>query len=349
MAVFNALRKGRHGISTNRGKDVTGQNRARPQTVVFSRRLPAAVEARAAETYTLRANPQDLALDAAELAERCQGAEALVVCPADRLSAATIAALPATLRIIGTFSVGTDHIDLDSVRARGWVVINTPDVLTDATADLAILLMLAAARRAGEGERLVRAGPGVWTGWAPTQLLGLQVTGKRLGILGMGRIGQAVAARARAFGMIIHYSNRRRLPPQLEQGAVFHADPDDLLSHADFFSLHCPATAETRGWLNAERIARLPDNAVVINTARGAVVSDDALIQALASGRLFAAGLDVFEGEPNLRAEYRDLPNAVLLPHLGSATIETRNAMGFKALDNLDAFFAGREPPDRVV
>jgi len=352
MAAFNAFRKGRTGIFRERGKDVTDRQTPTAHTVVLSRRLPSEVEARAARGYCLRDNPEDAPLDAAALVARSAGAEALVVCPADRIPAATIAALPDSVRILATFSVGTDHIDLAAARTRGLVVTNTPDVLTDATAEIALLLMLGAARRAVEGERLARAAKGTpeaWTGWSPTQLLGRQLTGKRLAILGMGRIGRAVAARARAFGMVIHYSNRTRLPPELEQGAVFHADAEAMLGIADILTLHCPATAETRGWLDARRIGLMPEGAIVINTARGAVVCDAALIAALASGRLFAAGLDVYEGEPDLNPGYRALPNVFLLPHLGSATIETRTAMGFRALDNLDAFFAGREPPDRVA
>ena len=318
----------------------------------MSRKLPPEVEARAERDYILRSNPEDAPLDAAALIARCSGAQALVVCPADRIPAATIAALPDSVRILASLSVGTDHIDLAAARARSLVVTNTPDVLTDATAEIALLLMLGAARRAVEGERLARAAkgtPGAWTGWTPTQLLGRQLSGKRLAILGMGRIGRAVADRARAFGLAIHYSNRSRLPPDLEQGATFHPDADEMLAFADILSLHCPATAETRSWLNARRIALMPEGAIVINTARGAIVDDGALIAALASGRLFAAGLDVYDGEPNLNPGYQTLSNVFLLPHLGSATRETRNAMGFKALDNLDAFFAGQEPPDRVV
>jgi lactate dehydrogenase-like 2-hydroxyacid dehydrogenase len=251
------------------------------------------------------------------------------------------------VRIVATYSVGVDHIDLGAASARGLVVTNTPDVLTDATADAAMLLILGAARRAGEGERLVRAGQ--WKSWTPTLLLGVQVTGKRLCILGMGRIGQAVARRARGFDMEVHYSTRRRLPPEQEQGATWHADPEEMLPLADFLSINCPLTAETRGWLDGRRIALMPDGAVVVNTARGPIVDDDALIAALRSGKLAAAGLDVFTNEPDLDPRYLDLPNAFLQPHLGSATVETRNAMGFRALDNLDAFFAGREPPDRVA
>jgi lactate dehydrogenase-like 2-hydroxyacid dehydrogenase len=264
----------------------------------------------------------------------------------DDMGTETIAALPDTVRIIATFSVGTDHIDVEAARARGIVVTNTPDVLTDATADITLLLILGAARRASEGERMIRAGE--WTGWRPTQLLGTHLGGKRLGIVGMGRIGQAVARRARAFGMSIHYSNRKRLPAEREGDAVFHPDAEEMLGVSDVLSLHFPATSETTHWLNAARIERLPPGAIVVNTARGSVVNDEALIAALKRGRLRAVGLDVFENEPNLHPGYRDLPNSFLLPHLGSATVETRNAMGFKALDNLDAFFAGTEPPNRV-
>ncbi|WP_148219278.1 2-hydroxyacid dehydrogenase [Azospirillum sp. B510] len=317
--------------------------------LLLTRHLPDAVEARAARDYRAVLNPQDQALGGREIADRAAatGADAVLCCAGDRLDAAAIAALPPRVRVLATFSVGTDHIDLEAARARGLTVTNTPDVLTDATADIALLLLLGAARRASEGERMIRAG--AWTGWTPTQLMGTHVGGKRLGIIGMGRIGQAVAARARAFGMTIHYSNRRRLPPDQELGATHHADPEAMLPVCDVLSLHFPATAETRHWLNADRIGRLPPGAILVNTARGSVVDDAALIDALKCGRLAAAGLDVFENEPNLHPGYRDLPNAFLLPHLGSATVETRNAMGFRALDNIDAVMAGRPAPDRVV
>ncbi|KAA1055136.1 2-hydroxyacid dehydrogenase [Azospirillum argentinense] len=321
---------------------------SRPVLLV-TRRLPEAVEARAARDFDARLNPQDRALSGADIAALAAetGAEGILCTAGDRLDATAIAALPEEVRIVATFSVGTDHIDLNAAKARGLIVTNTPDVLTDATADIALLLMLGAARRASEGERMIRAG--AWSGWTPTQLLGTHLGGKRLGIIGMGRIGQAVAQRARAFGMTIHYSNRRRLPAEQEAGAVYHADPEAMLAVCDVLSLHFPATPETTHWLNAERIERLPLGAIVVNTARGSVVDDEALIAALASGRLAAAGLDVFENEPNLHAGYRGLENAFLLPHLGSATVETRNAMGFRALDNLDAVFAGAAAPDRVV
>lgn len=315
--------------------------------LLLTRRLPDAVEARAQRDYDARLNPTDTALSGADIAAAAAGMDAILCCAGDRLDAGALSALPASVRILATFSVGTDHIDLTAAAARGLTVTNTPDVLTDATADIALLLMLGAARRASEGERMIRAGQ--WTGWTPTQLLGTHLGGRRLGIIGMGRIGQAVARRVPAFGMTVHYSNRNRLPPDLEAGAVFHPDPDELLTVADVLSLHFPATADTRHWLNAERIDRLPPGAIVVNTARGSVVDDGALIAALRTGRIAAAGLDVFENEPNLNPGYRNLPNSFLLPHLGSATVDTRNAMGFRALDNLDAFFAGRAPSDKIV
>ena len=230
---------------------------------------------------------------------------------------------------------------------RKILVSNTPDVLTDATADIAMLCMLGAARRAHDGTTMLRTHS--WVGWTPTQLMGVHVTGKRLGILGMGRIGQALADRARAFRMTIHYSNRTRLPPELEKGAIFYANPDDMLPHCDVLSINAPMTPETRKWVNAERIAKLPKGAIVVNTARGGVVDDEALIAALKSGHLAAAGIDVFDGEPKIHQGYYGLTNAFLLPHMGSATVETRNAMGFKALDNLEAFLLkGQTPPDLV-
>ncbi|MBI3512753.1 MAG: D-glycerate dehydrogenase [Proteobacteria bacterium] len=316
-------------------------------TLLVSRRLPPVVEQRAAASYSARLNANDEPYSAERLLALAQGADGLLVCPGNTVDAALIGRLPASVKIVATYSVGFDHIDVKAAAQRGLVVTNTPEVLTDATADTAILLMLAAARRAGEGERLLRAGQ--WDGWRPTQLLGTHVSGKRLGILGMGRIGQAVAKRARGFDMVIHYSDIRRLGPAQEQGAIYHADPDELLGHVDVLSLHMPGGADTAKFLNAARLARLPKGAVVVNSARGTLVDDDALIAALKSGHIAAAGLDVYANEPHLHAGYRTLENVCLLPHLGSATVETRNAMGFRALDNLDAFFAGKPPPDRVA
>jgi lactate dehydrogenase-like 2-hydroxyacid dehydrogenase len=316
-------------------------------TIFVTRRMPDAVTRRLTADYEARLNPNDGVLSADELVRGAQGADAMLVTPTDKLTADVIGRLPQSIRMIATFSVGYEHIDVNAAKARGLPVSNTPDVLTDATADIALLLMLGAARRAYEGERAVREA--TWKSWSTTYMLGVHMTGKRLGIFGMGRIGQAVAKRAQAFDMQVHYFNRRRLAADLEQGAIYHASADEMLPLCDFLSINAPGGAETHHWLNAERIARLPDNAIVINTSRGPLVDDEALIAALASGKLFAAGLDVFENEPNIHPGYRDLPNVFLLPHLGSATVETRNAMGFKALDNLDAFFAGKELPDRVV
>lgn len=320
---------------------------ARKPVVLVGRRLPEAVEARLRRDYEPRLNADDRLYSPEELIRLAQGADAILPCHTERFSAEVIARLPASVRIIANFSVGVDHVDLAAAKARGIIVTNTPDVLSDATAEIAMLLMLGAARRASEGERLIRAGE--WRSWSPAFMVGTQVTGKRLGIIGMGRVGQIVAKRARGFDMQIHYANRRRLPPEAEQGAVWHARIEELLPHCDFLSLNCPATPETRGLLSRERIALLPDGAIVVNTARGAIVDDEALIDALRSGKLAAAGLDVFNGEPDLDSRYLDLPNTFLLPHIGSATRETRDAMGFRALDNLDAFFAGRAPRDRVA
>ncbi len=315
--------------------------------VLVTRKLPTAVEERLGRDYAPRLNPEDRVYTADELVSLADGAEAIIPSHTERLSAEVIARLPDSVRAICSFSVGFDHIDLAAAKERGIVVTNTPDVLSDATAEVAMLLMLGAARRAHEGARLIRTN--TWREWSPTYQLGIQVTGKRLGLIGLGRVGQVLARRARGFDMEIHYHNRRRLDPDQECGAIFHATLEDLLPQADFLSIHCPATPETRGLLNAERIALLPADAVVVNTARGAVVDDDALITALASGRLFAAGLDVFNNEPSIDPRYRDLPNTFLLPHIGSATRETRDAMGFRALDNLDAIIAGGTPRDRLA
>jgi lactate dehydrogenase-like 2-hydroxyacid dehydrogenase len=315
--------------------------------VYATRRLPEAVEARLKRDYTPRLNADDHLPDGSEVVEASRGADAIIPCPTDKMTAEVIGRLDESIRVIATFSVGYEHIDTAAARQRGITVTNTPDVLTDATADIAMLLLLGAARRAYEGERMVREA--TWGAWAPTAMRGVHVTGNRLGILGMGRIGQAVARRAVGFEMEVHYHNRSRLAPGLEAGATFHENLDDLLSVSDMLSIHCPSTPGTQKLLNADRIAKLPDGAIVVNTARGNVVDDEALIGALKSGKLFAAGIDVFDGEPNIHPEYRSLTNAFLLPHLGSATMATRDAMGFRALDNLDAFFAGQTPPDRVA
>lgn len=308
--------------------------------VVVTRRFPQAVEDRLAAGFDARTNPHDRAFTAAELIAAAQGADALLVTSSDKLDADFFAHLPQSVRVIATNSVGYEHIDLAAAAACGVPVTNTPDVLTDATADTAMLLLLGATRRATEGQALIRSGH--WKGLRPTDLLGLQITGKVLGIVGMGRIGQAVAHRARAFGMTIHYCNRRELPPAQAQGAVFHAELESLLRVSPFLSMHAPSSPQTRHMLRAASIEWLPQGAVVVNTARGGLINDDDLIAALKSGRLGAAGLDVFENEPHLDPRYLDLPNAFLLPHMGSATVETRVAMGMLAVDNIQAVLAGR-------
>jgi lactate dehydrogenase-like 2-hydroxyacid dehydrogenase len=315
--------------------------------VLVTRRLSQAVEKRLERDYDARLNASDEVYSGDQIVELSAGTVAIIPCHTEKLDAGVIARLPESIRAICSFSVGHDHIDLAAARARGIIVTNTPEVLSNATAEVAMLLMLGAARRAHEGARMLRTD--TWADWSAIGQLGIEVTGKRLGIIGMGRVGQVVARRARGFDMEIHYYNRHRLGPELEDDAVYHETLASLLPVSQFLSIHCPATPETRHLLSAERIALLPDGAVVVNTARGAVVDDDALIAALGSGKLFAAGLDVFNGEPDIDPRYRDLDNTFLLPHIGSATRETRDAMGFRALDNLDAIVAGREPKDRLV
>ena len=314
--------------------------------VLLTRKLPDKVEARASTLFAARLNPEDRLHSADELVSAAEGFDGLLVTPTEKLTPDLIGKLPESIRIIATFSVGYDHIDVPAAKARGIAVTNTPDVLTDATADIAMLLMLGAARGAYWGERIVRENR--WGPWSATDPLGYDVSGQRLGILGMGRIGQATARRARAFDMTIHYHGRSRLSPDSEQGATYHARFEDMLPHCDFLSIHCASTPQTRGLVNTAAIARLPDGAIVVNTARGDIVDDDALIEALRSGKLAAAGLDVFRGEPKIDPRYRTLDNVFLLPHLGSATPRTRIAMGMRALDNLEAFFAGKTPGDLV-
>ena len=315
--------------------------------VLFTRRLPDAVERRAARDYRLIANPDDRPLTADEIVSRSQEADAIVCCVADKMTAVVFSRLPPRVRIVASFGVGTEHLDLAAAKARGVVVTNTPEVLTDATAEVALLLLLGAARRAFEGQDMLRSGR--WTGWTPTQLMGHQLSGKRLGVVGMGRIGQAMARRARGFGVEIHYTDQARLPPEKEEGAIFHPTIEELLPLSQLLSLHAPSTPETRHLLDARRLALLPRGAIVVNSARGDLVDDEALIAALRSGQVGAAGLDVFQGEPAVHPGYRTLENTFLLPHMGSASIETREAMGFRALDNVDAVLAGRAARDRVA
>ncbi len=322
---------------------------ARP-SVVVTRRLPAAVEESLVREFDARLNSDDRPLDAAGLRQALSSADALLCTVTDRLTADVLAAEPLRAKILANFGVGFNHIDLAAAKARGLVVTNTPDVLTEDTADDAVMLMLMVARRAGEGERQVRAG--AWTGWRPTHLLGTKVSGKVLGLIGMGRIARAVARRARAgFGMRVVFHDPYPPPPELvrELGVIARASVDDVLREADFVSLHCPATPETRHLIDARRLQLMKPDAFLINTARGDVVDEQALVAALAAGTIAGAGLDVYEREPAVTPALLTRENVVLLPHLGSATRETRVAMGLRTLENLRAFFADAPPRDRVV
>ncbi|WP_288348686.1 D-glycerate dehydrogenase [uncultured Thalassospira sp.] len=315
--------------------------------LLITRRLRDTVQARAARDYQVLTNAEDRVFTRDELIEKCQQVDAVLPCHSEHFSADVIAALPDRLKIIANHSVGVDHVDLAAAKTAGIVVTNTPDVLSDATAEIAMLCMLGAARRGAEGDAMIRAGN--WDFWSPAFMVGRQVTGKRFGVLGMGRVGQVAAERARGFGMTVHYHNRQPVAEHLAKGAIYHDTIEGLFANSDVLSLHCPSTPETTGIINAETIGWLPDRAILVNTARGNLVDEDALVDALESGKLFAAGLDVFRNEPGGNQRISALKNVFLLPHIGSATEETRDAMGFRALDNLDAYFAGREPGDRVA
>jgi len=319
-------------------------------TILLTRRWPAQVESYLAARYEITLNERDMPLDPQALQDALRSFDAVCPTVTDQFTVQVLQAGATRCRILGNYGVGVSHIDLAACREAGIVVTNTPDVLTESTADLAVLLMLMVARRAGEGERQVRAG--AWPGWSPTHHLAADVSGKTLGVLGFGRIGQATARKAqRGFCMRILYHSRRRVSPAVEAvtGAVHCATPEELLGQADFVSLHCPGGAETRHLLDAARLGLMRRSAFLINTARGEIILEDALVDALRTGRIAGAGLDVYEHEPRVPAGLADLPNVVLLPHLGSATLETRVAMGMRVAENLDRFFAGLEPHDRVA
>ena len=318
--------------------------------VVLTRRLPTAVEEQVSREFDAQLNPDDRALDAAGLQAALCAADAVLCTVTDRITAQVLAAEPLKTRILANFGVGFNHIDLAAAKQRGVVVTNTPEVLTEDTADDAVMLMLMVARRAGEGERQVRAG--AWTGWRPTQLLGTKVSGKTLGLIGMGRIARAVARRARlGFGMRVVFHDPYPPSPEVtaELGATALASVDDVLRAADFVSLHCPATPETRHLIDGRRLKLMKPGAFLINTARGDVVDEQALVGGLRARTIAGAALDVYEREPAVTPELLVMENVVLLPHLGSATQETRVAMGLRALENLRAFFSGAPPRDRVA
>jgi lactate dehydrogenase-like 2-hydroxyacid dehydrogenase len=328
---------------------VSATRSGRP-VVVVTRRLPAPVEEQLEGAFDARVNADDHPFSAAELADALRSGDGLLPTVTDRLTAQVLAVEPLRVRIIANYGVGFNHIDAGAAKARGLMVTNTPDVLTDDTADDAVLLMLMVARRAGEGERHVRAG--AWTGWRPTHMLGTRVSGKTLGLIGLGRIGRAVAHRAhQGFGMRVIFHDPYPPPAAVvaELGAEPRGDVDAVLREADFVSLHSPATPETRHLIDARRLALMKRGAFLINNARGDIVDEAALVAALAQKTIAGAGLDVFEREPAVSPELVAMENVVLLPHLGSATQETRVAMGLRALENLKAFFAGAPPRDRVV
>ena len=317
--------------------------------VVVTRHLMPSVEARLAELFDVVLNAGDLPLTRAELIAAMRGADVLVPTVTDRIDAEMIAEAGDRLGLIANFGAGIEHIDLAAARARKIIVTNTPGVFTDDTADLTMMLILSVPRRLGEGSRLVRDGQ--WTGWAPSTLLGRCIGGKRLGIVGMGRIGQAVAHRARAFGMEVVYHNRHRLPASIETmlGARYEADLDRLLAEADVLTLHCPAGPGTHHLLNAARLAAMKPGAYLINTARGDLIDEEALVEALRSGHLGGAGLDVYAREPKVDPRLIALPNVITLPHLGSATVEGREHAGEKVIANIRFWMDGHRPPDQVL
>ncbi|MCX5764068.1 MAG: D-glycerate dehydrogenase [Gemmatimonadetes bacterium] len=320
---------------------------ARPKVTV-SRRLPAAVEQQLQERYDITLNAGDDRLSADALAVALDSSDALVSTLGDPISADLLGRCRPRAQIIAHFGVGYDNIDVTAARTMGITVTNTPGVLTEDTADLTIALLLASARRMSEGDRELRAGN--WTGWRPTHLLGTRLSGKRLGLVGFGRIAQAVARRARlGFGMQVHAWSRSLTDDVAAQHGIQRiADLDDLLGSSDFVSLHVPGNADTLHLIDAARLARIPAHAHLVNTARGSVVDQEALIDALTYRRIAGAGLDVFEHEPAVPAELLALPNVCAIPHMASATVESRTAMGMLVIENLDAFFAGQQPPNRV-
>lgn len=316
--------------------------------ILVTRRHLAATEARIAADYDAVTNADDHIMSADEIVAGAEGMDALLICVTEPMDAATIERQPDSVRAILTLSVGLDHIDTAAAKARGIAVLNTPDAVTNPTAEIGMLLLLGAARRAAEGTAMMRAGE--WTSWSPRQMIGKEITGSALGIFGMGRIGQTVADRARAFDMTIRYHNRTRLSFEQEKSASYYTSLEGLLPASPFLMICAPSTPETKGFVNAERIALLPDEAIIVNIARGELIDDDALVDALRSGKVAAAGLDVFNGEPNdIHPAYMELPNVFMTPHIGSGAERSRAAMGDMLLDGLDLLLAGEPVPNRVV
>jgi glyoxylate reductase len=317
--------------------------------VIITRKLPDAIETRMMELFSPRFNLEDRPMDKAALIDAVQQADILVPTVTDRIDADVIDAAGPQLKLIANFGNGVDHIDLKAARARGITVTNTPEVLTEDTADMTMALILATARRLTEGERWVRSGG--WTGWAPTAMLGSRLGGRRLGIIGMGRIGQALARRAKGFGLSIHYHNRKPVHDEVETelDATYWESLDQMLARMDIIAVACPRTPATYRLLNARRLALLKPSAIIVNTSRGEVIDEDALARMLAQGQIAGAGLDVFEHEPHINPNLLKLDNVVLLPHMGSATLEARMDMGEKVIVNIKTFVDGHAPRDRVI
>ena len=320
----------------------------RPRVVVTRTLLPA-VEERMAQLFDTTFNTDDEPMDRSALGIAMGNCDALVPTVTDSIDAGLIAAAPPRLKLIANYGAGVNHIDLAAAKAKGIMVTNTPGVFTDDTADLTMALILNVPRRLGEGHRLMRSG--AWRGWRPTGMLGHRIGGKTLGIVGFGRIGEAVAARAKAFGLDVVYNKRHRLPASVEQelGVTFEPDLDRLMARADIISLHCPLTAETDKLINADRIALMKPDAYIINSSRGELIDEDALIEALQAGRIGGAGLDVYTHEPAVDPRLLTIPNVVLLPHLGSATFEGREASGERVITNIRVWADGHRPPDQVL
>ncbi|NBR40019.1 MAG: D-glycerate dehydrogenase, partial [Alphaproteobacteria bacterium] len=318
------------------------------QMVILTRKLPDNVETRMRELFNAELNQTDVPLDRGQLIDAVERAHVLVPTVTDRIDADVIAAAGPQLKLIASFGTGVDHIDLKAARRAGIIVTNTPGVLTEDTADVVMSLILSVPRRLAEGDALVRGGE--WNGWAPTGMLGHRINGKRLGIIGLGRIGQAVARRARGFGMSIHYHNRHAVHPEIEQEleATYWKDLDQMLSRMDIISINCPYTTATHNLLSRERLKKMPSHAYLVNAARGGIVDEEVLTDLLASHQIAGAGLDVYENEPKVTEKLLTMRNVVLLPHIGSATIEGRLSMGDKVIINIKTFLDGHSPPDRV-
>ena len=317
--------------------------------VIVTRRLPEIVEARMMELFDTKLNADDHPFSGEELVTAVDEADILVPTVTDKIDKRILDSAKRRIKMIASFGAGVDHIDLEYAEKNGLIVTNTPGVLTEDTADMVMALLLSVPRKLIDGERLIRSGE--WQGWSPTHMMGSRIWGKRLGIIGMGRIGQAVARRANGFGLNIHYHNRNRLPEVIEKSlkATFWEDIDQMLPKMDIISINCPSTPETYHLLSLKRLLSLQSHAYIVNTSRGKVIDEDALAKLLKEKEIAGAGLDVFEREPAVSASLLDAPNTVLLPHMGSSTVEARNAMGEKVIVNIQTFIDGHKPPDRVL